>query len=62
MYESTMDALTNLYPKLSVGGFVIIDDYCLDTCVQAVEDYRKKCGIKSKIMKIDWSGVFWQKQ
>jgi O-methyltransferase len=27
MYESTRDALTNLYPKLSVGGFCIVDDY-----------------------------------
>jgi O-methyltransferase len=29
MYESTMDALGNLYPKLSSGGFCIIDDFCL---------------------------------
>ncbi len=61
MYESTMDALTNLYPKLSVGGYIIIDDYCLDTCVRAVQDYRKKHGINSEIIKIDWSGVFWKK-
>src|SRR5262249_6192529 len=27
MYESTMDALTNLYDRLSNRGFVIIDDY-----------------------------------
>lgn len=27
MYESTMDGLNNLYSKLSVGGFVIVDDY-----------------------------------
>ena len=62
MYESTMDALSNLYPKLSIGGYIIIDDYCLDTCVQAVQDYRAKCGINSEIITIDWSGVFWQKQ
>jgi len=27
MYESTHDAFVHLYPKLSIGGFVIIDDY-----------------------------------
>jgi predicted O-methyltransferase YrrM len=27
MYESTMDALQNLYPKLSPGGYCIIDDF-----------------------------------
>ncbi len=26
LYESTMDGLTNLYPKLSVGGYLIVDD------------------------------------
>ena len=38
MYASTMDALTNLYGRVSVGGFVIIDDYGeIKTCRQAVE-------------------------
>ena len=27
LYESTMDALVNLYSKLSPGGYVIVDDY-----------------------------------
>jgi len=27
MYDSTMVALRSLYPKLSVGGYVIVDDY-----------------------------------
>ena len=27
LYESTMDGLTNLYPQLSPGGFLIVDDY-----------------------------------
>jgi hypothetical protein len=26
MYESTVDVLYNLYDKLSVGGYVIVDD------------------------------------
>lgn len=61
MYESTMDALVNLYPKLSVGGYVIIDDYALHTCREAVKDFREDRGITDEIKEIDWTGVFWQR-
>lgn len=62
MYESTMDALVALYPKLSPGGFIIIDDYgCVPACKQAVTDYRMQHGIREKIVDVDWSGVYWQK-
>jgi len=62
MYESTNDVLVNLYPKLSDGGFCIIDDYYnLKACRAAVEDYRTKENVTSLIKGIDWSGVYWQK-
>jgi O-methyltransferase len=62
MYESTMDALRALYPKLSVGGYIIIDDYeCLSPCKQAVDDYRAEHGITEPLQYIDWTGVFWQR-
>ena len=62
MYESTMDGLTHLYPKLSPGGYLIVDDYgVVAGCRQAVEDYRAEHRIAEPIMAIDWSGVFWQK-
>lgn len=60
MYESTMDALTNLYPLLSIGGYVIIDDYCLKSCSQAVHDFRKNWGITDEINEIDGTGVYWK--
>lgn len=61
MYESTKDALINLYPKLSPGGYIIIDDYgAIPACRQAVEDYRKSMGINAEIMPIDWSGIYWK--
>src|SRR4030095_16171801 len=43
-YSSTMDVLTHLYPKLSPGGYVIIDDYGLPICdcKKAVDEYRAK--------------------
>ena len=62
MYESTMDALKALYPKLSPGGFVIIDDYgCIPACKKAVEDYRSAHGIVEPVITIDWSGVYWRR-
>lgn len=63
MYESTMDALLHLYPKLSEGGYLIIDDWgSVDGCRKAVEDYRKQMGITEQIIPIDEDGIFWQKQ
>lgn len=60
MYESTMDALTNLYPGVSAGGFVIVDDYSIESCREAVQDYRREHGIDAPLTEIDWSGVFWR--
>jgi O-methyltransferase len=63
MYESTMDALNNLYHKLSAGGFVIIDDYGLpeDTCRRAIHDFREARGVTEPIMDIDGWGAYWRK-
>jgi O-methyltransferase len=61
MYESTMDTLEHLYPKLSPGGYLIVDDYARANCQQAVSDYRKKHGISDEIRPIDWTASFWQK-
>lgn len=61
LYESTMDALVNLYPKLSKGGFVIVDDFWMPACSQAILDYRKMHGINDEIQQIDMQSVFWQK-
>lgn len=62
MYGSTLDALEALYPRLSPGGFVIVDDYgALTSCRRAVDDYRSVNGIDADLRVIDWTGVFWQK-
>lgn len=63
MYESTMDGLVHLYPKLSPGGFLIVDDYgVIPACRKAVHDYRVKHGITEDIIDIDGSGHFWRKR
>lgn len=61
LYESTTDALTPLYPKLSSGGFCIIDDYGIDACRQAVTDYRTTHRIAVPLERIDRQSVFWRK-
>ena len=61
LYESTMDTMTHIYPKLSVGGYLIVDDYAITTCKKALHDYREAHGIKEPLQPIDGAGVFWQK-
>ena len=63
LYESTMDALVNLYPNLSVGGYLIVDDYgAYKACRQAVHDYREMHGIEESIRDIDFTGVYWRRE
>jgi O-methyltransferase len=63
MYESTMVALDALYPKLSPGGYVIIDDYKhVPGCTAAVDDYRAEHGIREPMQDVDWTAVFWQRR
>jgi len=62
MYESTIDSLRNLYPKVSIGGFVVIDDYSnLAPCRKAVDDYRSANDITEPLKKVDWNGVYWRR-
>jgi O-methyltransferase len=62
MYESTMEALTVLYPKLSPSGFCVVDDYgVIEGCRAAVEDYRREHGIVEEIVRVDSAGVYWRR-
>lgn len=62
MYESTHDALTNLYDGLSPGGYVVVDDYgILDACKQAVHDFLSTRGLDPRIEPIDHACVWWKK-
>jgi hypothetical protein len=62
LYQSTMEGLVNLYPKLSRGGYVIVDDYgCYEACRRAVHDFRHGHGVSDPIQEIDWTGVFWRR-
>jgi O-methyltransferase len=63
LYGSTWEALDALYPKLSPGGFAIVDDYESHPhqCGAAVRDYRARFGISDPIVPVDWTGVYWRK-
>lgn len=63
LYESTTDALNNLYPKLSVGGYAIFDDYVEEPAVKkAIDEYRAAHGITEPIRQIDNAAVYWQRE
>ena len=69
MYSSTWEVLEALYPLLSPGGYVVIDDWDLIRARQACLDYRKKHSINSKvhfprpkdIVRNPKAGAYWQK-
>lgn len=63
MYESTYVSLEALYHKVSIGGFIIIDDYgYIESCRRAVHDFLDKNTLKPVIQKVDWTGVYWRKE
>jgi O-methyltransferase len=62
-YESTWVALEALYPGLSPGGYVVVDDYLLIAeCRRAVDEYRHQHGITEPIERIDMVGVRWRRE
>jgi O-methyltransferase len=62
-YESTLLALDSLYPGLSAGGYLIVDDYhLLPECRRAVDDYRREHGIEETLENVDWNSVRWRRE
>ena len=63
LYESTRDALLPLYDKVSVGGYVIVDDYhSWPGCRKAVDEFRAERGIATPLIAIDAHAVYWQRE
>jgi O-methyltransferase len=56
-YESTRHELVHLFPKLSTGGILIIDDYGhWKGARQAVDEYVAQSGAKLFLNRIDYTG------
>ena len=63
LYESTIQPLESLYDKLSVGGYVIVDDYnVVEACKLAVHDFLLARKLTPTIIEIDEIGVYWKKK
>lgn len=66
LYSSTMEAITHLYPKLSIGGYLIVDDYnspkWSEACGQAIRDYRAEHDISETMHEVDWNAVYWRRE
>jgi len=61
MYESTVDVLYTLYDKLSIGGYLIMDDWTNFPSKIACEDFFKVHGINPEIIPIDDLSAYWKK-
>jgi cephalosporin hydroxylase/glycosyltransferase involved in cell wall biosynthesis len=59
--ESTRDVLGALYGKVAAGGVVVVDGYVEEACQRAVDEFRAAKGLAQPIERMDWSGIWWQK-
>lgn len=59
-YDSVEESLVYLYPLLSTGGIVIIDDWHLVGCKQAVLNYRARHRIAAELKTFD-GNAYWVK-
>jgi O-methyltransferase/8-demethyl-8-(2,3-dimethoxy-alpha-L-rhamnosyl)tetracenomycin-C 4'-O-methyltransferase len=60
-YDSVETSLDYLYPLVSKGGIVIIDDWHLPGCRMAVLNYRSQYGIADEIVEHE-GNAYWVKQ
>jgi O-methyltransferase len=61
-YESVMLTLQTFYPRVSAGGYVVIDDYgWWEGARRAVDEFRRVKNISAPLRWIDASGVYWSK-
>jgi O-methyltransferase len=64
-YAATRAALDALYPRLAVGGYLIVDDYhamAADECRRAVDEFRAEHGIAEPLETVDWTCVRWRRE
>jgi O-methyltransferase len=62
-YSATNVGLHSLYPALSPGGYMIIDDYgVVEGCRRAVDDFRSQYGLTEPVEQVDWVCVRWRRE
>jgi len=62
LYSSTMECLTCLYPLVSPGGFIVIDDFgSFPGCNEATLEFRKNNNITSPLHPVERTATWWKK-
>jgi O-methyltransferase len=64
-YAATRAALDALYPRLAVGGYLLVDDYLAMTaeeCRRAVDEFRAEHEIAEPLETVDWTCVRWRRE
>ena len=60
-FSSTSHVLYHLYSAVALSGFVIVDNWNIPQCKEAVLDFRSAHNITDEIVDIGSSGIFWRK-
>jgi hypothetical protein len=62
MYESCADIMANLYDKVSIGGYVFVDDWFGFPCKPAVESFLSHHHVTPTVVAIDSLSVYFVKR
>lgn len=63
LFESTLDVLESMYDQVVPGGIIIVDDFGIRNCREAVFHFFESRKLEQPdFKKIDWTGIFWIKQ
>jgi O-methyltransferase len=61
-YDSVMLTLETLYPHVSPGGWIVIDDYgAVPGAGKATRDFRARVNDNSPLVRVDQTGRYWRK-
>jgi O-methyltransferase len=61
-YDSVLLTLEVMYPLVSAGGFVVIDDYgTFPGAQRATDEYRLGAGEGAPLRRLDHTGRYWRK-
>jgi len=60
-YGAVMATLTHMYPKLSIGGYVLCDRFQEGLVARAVHQFRSHSGVSEPLFSITGGGIYWRK-
>jgi cephalosporin hydroxylase len=60
--EDVRAALETLYDRITLGGFVVIDDYPEPSRQAAIDEFRSERGVVDPLERVGWDGRVWRKR